>query len=303
MKVSLTDKVIAITGGARGIGRATAVALAGEGARVAIGDLDLGVAKAAASALDGEVLALELDVTDRGSFERFLGAVERALGPIDVLVNNAGIQHVGAFASEDDAATERQIAVNLIGVMLGTKLALALMLPRRRGRIVNLASAAGKVATPGGATYCATKHAVVGLTESVREEIAGSGVEVTAVLPAIIDTEMAGGIAKARGVRAVPPETVGRAIARAIIRGRPIVYVPAYTGAINALLTALPRRPRTALRRLMRIDEILTQADPFARAAYEARAAASAPGRIEDRQSDALRGHEVKTTRTRERNG
>jgi len=276
---NLGGKVVAITGGARGIGRATAAALARAGARVAIGDVDLAAARAAARELGEDVLALELDVTERTSFERFLDAIEETLGPLDVLVNNAGIQHVGRFADEEDAATERQLAVNLGGVMTGTKLALERMLPRRRGRIVNLASAAGKVATPGGATYCATKHAVVGLTESVREEIAGTGVEMTAVLPAIIDTEMAGGIAKARGVRAVPAETAGTAIARGIARGKPIVYVPGYTGAINTLMMILPLRARAALRRLMRVDEVLAKADLKARAAYEARAAASAPGR------------------------
>jgi len=276
---NLGGKVVAITGGARGIGRATAAALARAGARVAIGDVDLAAARAAARELGEDVLALELDVTERTSFERFLDTIEETLGPLDVLVNNAGIQHVGRFADEEDAATERQLAVNLGGVMTGTKLALERMLPRRRGRIVNLASAAGKVATPGGATYCATKHAVVGLTESVREEIAGTGVEMTAVLPAIIDTEMAGGIAKARGVRAVPAETAGTAIARGIARGKPIVYVPGYTGAINTLMMILPLRARAALRRLMRVDEVLAKADLKARAAYEARAAASAPGR------------------------
>jgi NAD(P)-dependent dehydrogenase (short-subunit alcohol dehydrogenase family) len=169
--VDLHDQVVAITGGARGIGLATATSLARRGARVAIGDLDASGAQAAAQRTGGGALGLALDVTQRESFELFLDEVEGRLGTIDVLVNNAGIQHVGLFADERDASTAAQFAVNIGGVVLGTKLALARMLPRGHGHIVNLASVAGKVASPGGATYSATKHAVVGLSESLRAEL------------------------------------------------------------------------------------------------------------------------------------
>jgi short-subunit dehydrogenase len=105
------------------------------------------------------------------------------------MVNNAGIQHVGLFADETDASTDIQIAVNLSGVLSGTKLALARMRRRGRGHIVNVASIGGKIASPGGATYSATKHAVVGLSESLRGELRGSGIAVSIVMPAIIATE------------------------------------------------------------------------------------------------------------------
>ena len=271
-KVDLRNTVVAITGGGRGIGLATATVLAQRGARVAIGDLDGDAARAAARQLGNDAVGLALDVTQHSSFVSFLDNVERELGPLDILINNAGIQHVGPFAEEDAAATAAQIAVNLGGVLTGTKLALARMRPRGRGHIVNVASVAGKVASPGGSTYAATKHGVVGLSESLRVELRGSGIAVTMVLPAIIATEMADGLTPARGVRPVPPQAVGDAIARAVARGRGVdVYVPGYTGAINTALTLMPRRLRDAILRAMRADDVLMKIDRGARTGYESR--------------------------------
>ena len=271
-KVDLRNTVVAITGGARGIGLAAATALAQRGARVAIGDLDAEAARAAARQLGNDALGLALDVTQHSSFVSFLDDIERELGPLDVLINNAGIQHVGLFADEAAAATAAQIAVNLGGVLTGTKLALARMRPRGRGHIVNVASVAGKVASPGGSTYAATKHGVVGLSESLRVELRGSGIAVTIVLPAIIATEMTDGLTPARGVRPVPPQAVGEAIARAVAQGRGVdVYVPGYTGAINTALTVMPRRLRDAILRAMRADDVLMKIDRSARTGYESR--------------------------------
>src|ERR671918_3164736 len=156
---SLNGRVVAITGGARGIGKATAKALVAEGAKVAIGDLDTELAEQTASELGGDSIGLELDVTKRESFADFLAQVEERLGPLDVLVNNAGIMPLGAFVEEDDATAHRLVDINLHGVIFGTKLAIPGMVRRGSGHIVNLASQAGKGGFPGGATYCATKHA------------------------------------------------------------------------------------------------------------------------------------------------
>ena len=268
----LRGKVVAITGGARGIGLATANAFAQRGALVAIGDLDAAGAPAAAERIGRGATGVALDVTDRPSFESFLSEVQHRLGPLDVMVNNAGIQHVGLFADETDASTDIQIAVNLGGVLTGTKLALARMRPRGRGHVVNVASIGGKMASPGGATYSATKHAVVGLGESLRGELRGSGIAVSIVMPAIIATEMADGLGSARGVRPVEPTVVGEAIVRAVRRGRGAdVYVPGYTGAINTAMSVMPRSWRDAIHHLLRADTVLTDIDQSARAGYNMR--------------------------------
>src|SRR5438046_1860036 len=149
----LSGRVVAITGGARGIGLATARALRAAGARVAIGDIDRDGAITAADGLGPGVLAAGLDVTDRESFADFLALVERELGPLDVLVNNAGIMPIGPMVDESDDVARRVFEVNVLGCLTGMKLALPGMLRRGRGHIVNVASAAGKSPVPGGASY------------------------------------------------------------------------------------------------------------------------------------------------------
>jgi NAD(P)-dependent dehydrogenase (short-subunit alcohol dehydrogenase family) len=126
---SLAGKVVAITGGGRGIGRATAAALIAEGARVAIGDIESELAARTAAELGAGTLGLALDVTDSESFGAFLDTIERELGPLDVLVNNAGIMPLGPFAAETEATADRLVAVNLNGVLIGSKLALVRFLP------------------------------------------------------------------------------------------------------------------------------------------------------------------------------
>lgn len=277
----LGGKVVAITGGARGIGRATAAALVRKGAKVAIGDIDAPLAERTAAELGGGTVALALDVTDRGSFERFLDGVEERLGPLDVLVNNAGIMHLGPFAGESDATAARQVDINLHGVILGSKLALARFLPRRSGHLVNIASTAGKAGVPGGATYSATKHAVVGLTEAIRGEVRGTGIETSVVMPVPVNTELAAGLTRGRGLTAtVEPEQVADAIVDALERPRHDVYVPKGISIAIRLGALLPRRVGEAIGRAAKTDKILAGADPAARAAYERRAA-NEPDRVE----------------------
>ena len=175
-------KVVAVTGGARGIGLAIATALQKSGAKVAIGDVDETAVTASGARLGLDVYRV-LDVTDYRSFDDFLDAVERQLGHIDVLVNNAGIISVCRAIDEADEVTRRLLAVNVYGVMLGTKLAAKRMVTRGRGHIINIASAGGVTPVPGIASYTATKHAVVGFTDAIRLENRGSGVEFPVVLP------------------------------------------------------------------------------------------------------------------------
>src|SRR3954447_4198844 len=202
----LTGQVAAITGAARGIGRATAQAFLREGMRVAIGDLDLATAQKTAAELGHGTIALPLNVTERDSVKSFLDEVEAQLGPVDVLVNNAGIMQVGHRVwEEDDATTLRMIDINVNGVMYGVKEIVPRMLARGRGHVDNIASTAGKGGFPGGATYCGTKHYVVGLSEAVRGELRGTKIEVSCVMPGIVNTELAQGLHQARGVKNIEP--------------------------------------------------------------------------------------------------
>jgi len=205
---SLTGQVVAITGGARGIGRATAAALIAQGAQIAIGDIDASLAERTAQELGAGTVGLPLDVTNRASFEAFLDEVESRVGPLDVLINNAGIMPIGPFTEESDATAVRMVGINLHGVIFGSKLALKRFQSRGRGHLVNIASAAGKTGFPGGATYCATKHAVVGLSESIRQEVRGTDIGVSVVMPVVVHTELGSGLPEARGFKPVEPEDV-----------------------------------------------------------------------------------------------
>lgn len=283
----LAGQTAAITGGARGIGRATAAVLAGQGMRVAIGDLDLEAARQAASEIGGggggagagAAVALPLDVTDRTSFAAFLDGAEQQLGPVDVLINNAGIMHVGRFVDEDDLTAQRMIDINLGGVLLGTKLALQRMVPRNRGHIVNVSSQAGKYGAPGGATYSATKHAVIGLTEAVRGELRlmKADIDVSYVMPFVVNTELGSGLGEARGMRSLQPADVAAAILDALQRGIVDVWVPKSARVTQTIGMLLPRRVSETVARAMKADTVLAGADASIRRGYEVRAAASEP--------------------------
>jgi NAD(P)-dependent dehydrogenase (short-subunit alcohol dehydrogenase family) len=278
---SLNGKVVAITGGARGIGKATATALVRKGCRVAIGDLELELAEQAATGLGGGTIALPLDVTDRGSFAKFLDETERQLGPVDVVVNNAGIMPVTALVDEPDASIKRQLDINIYGVIVGTQLAIERMRPRGGGHIVNIASQAGKTALPGIATYSGTKHAVVGISEAVRAELRGSGVEVHNVMPTLVNTELTAGLGQ-KLIKAVDADDVAGEIVDALEVGRFDVYVPRENAILTRFAAVMPRRINEAVARLMKADKLMFEVDHSARRAYEERAAASEPGIADD---------------------
>jgi NAD(P)-dependent dehydrogenase (short-subunit alcohol dehydrogenase family) len=266
-----TNPVVAITGGARGIGLATAQALRAQGARVAIGDIDGDEAIRAAQAIDSNVLAARLDVTDSPSFRDFLALVERELGPLDVLINNAGIMHIGPMLEEPDAFARRIVEINVLGVMSGMKLALPGMIARGHGQIINVASVAGKAPVPGGASYAASKAAVVSLTETARVEFRGTGIEFTCVMPSFTATELIAGTKGTRFVPTVKPEDVGAATAAAVSQPKPDVFVPPSVGAIVKMQPLLGRKIRDAINRALRADRTFLDFDHAARAAYEAR--------------------------------
>jgi short-subunit dehydrogenase len=255
--MSVAGKVIAITGGARGIGLAIATALHGLGAKVAIGDIDEVAVKESGDRL-GLGVCLGLDVTERQSFTDFLDAVENRLGPVDVLVNNAGLIAVGSAVDEADAVTQRLLDVNIFGVMLGTKLAAQRMLPRSRGHIINIASVGSVLPTEGIATYCATKHAVLGYTDTVRMENRGSGVHFSAIMPTLTNTEMVAGIGHARGFKNAEPEDVARAVVGVIAQPKPRVVVPRSMGITVGAQRLLPQRLAEAIGRTLGIGRVFT---------------------------------------------
>jgi NAD(P)-dependent dehydrogenase (short-subunit alcohol dehydrogenase family) len=280
---SLSGQVVAITGGARGIGRATAAALIRQGAKVAIGDIDAALAVRAAQELGADTIGLPLDVTDRTSFDGFLQQVESRLGPLDVLINNAGIMPIGPFVEETDATAKRMVDINLHGVIYGSKLALRRFQARGRGHLVNIASIAGKGGAVHGAVYSATKHAVVGLSESLRQELHGSGIDVSVVMPVGVNTELYSGLQQMRGFKTPEPEHVAAAIVEALQTGRFDVYVPKSIGVTVRLTNLLPRRTAEAFARMIGADQVLTAPNHTVRAAYEARMVESiAPAAAEE---------------------
>lgn len=262
---------VAISGGARGIGRATAEACLRAGMSVAIGDVDGTACAAVAAELGDRAVGLPLDVRDADAFASFLAEAEKRLGGLDALVNNAGIAPVGLFVDEDPAVTQRLLDVNIGGVLTGTRLALQRFLPRGHGHIVNMASSAGQIATAGGASYAATKHAVVGFTRAIRAESRGSGVRTTIVMPGLIRTDMISGFQKARGTRIVGPEAVADAIVDALRTGREEVFVPRELGPVARLIAGTPPRVADRLKGVLNADAVMTRADMSAREAYRRR--------------------------------
>ncbi|WP_084054478.1 SDR family oxidoreductase [Mycobacterium avium] len=270
--LKVRGKVVVITGAARGIGLATATALHKLGAKVAIGDIDEVRVKESGAALDLDVYG-KLDVTDPHSFSDFLDEVERQLGPIDVLVNNAGIMPLGRVVDESDAVTRRILDINVYGVILGSKLALARMIPRGRGHIINVASLAGETYLAGAATYCASKHAVVGFTDAARIEYRRSGVKFSVVKPTFVNTELIAGTSGVKGVRNAEPSDIADAIVKLVAHPRPRVRVTRTAGAIIASQKFMPRALSEGLNRLLGGEHVFTDAvDVEKRQAYEARA-------------------------------
>lgn len=262
-------KIVAITGGARGIGEATARQMAAAGARIAIGDLDPEAAGSTAATLGDGHLGTGLDVTDGDSFEQFIDQVENELGPIDILINNAGVMLLGPLEELSEEAITTMLEINLNGVITGSRLALKRMKPRNRGLIINVASQAGKIGLVGGSIYCATKFGVVGLTESMRRELHGTGVGVSCVMPSPVNTRMGRGLPNAVGIPTLTAEEVATAIVRGAIRHQPEVWVPQRSRAIYRLGVILPISLLDRMGRLLRLDRVLTKADPVSRAEYE----------------------------------
>lgn len=232
-----------ITGASSGIGEALSVACAGEDHRLALSarreaELERVRQRCLQQGLaDADVLVLPLDITDHAAMP---GAVEQVLsrfGQIDLLVNNAGISQRSLFADTDLEVYRRLFEVDVFGQIALTRAVLPVMLQQRSGRIAVTASIAGKIGVPWRTGYCAAKHALMGFFDSLRAELAGSGVEVSTILPGFVKTNIAAAALTGDGIpfgrtdrniqNGMDPEDCARVILKALKRGKPEIVVSA----------------------------------------------------------------------------
>jgi NAD(P)-dependent dehydrogenase (short-subunit alcohol dehydrogenase family) len=192
-KPSFKDKVVIVTGGASGIGRAVCAELGLKGAALTVADIDVAGAEKTASAIvdaGGSARALRVDVTNADEVQKLVTETAEEHGRLDYIFNNAGIAIIGEVRDMNLENWRKIVDINLWGVIYGTMAAYPLMIEQGFGHIVNIASAAGLVGIPMFASYCTTKHAVVGLSTALRHEAAGLGVNVSVVCPGFIRTEL-----------------------------------------------------------------------------------------------------------------
>jgi len=269
------DRIVLITGAARGIGAACADAFARAGARVAVCDIDIAGADATARQLQqagGTARPWRLDVRDRSDWERVLAKITSTWGPVDVLIGNAGIMPVGPVLEIPEAVDRRQVEVNLNGIIHGVHTVLPTMLERHSGHIVNIASLAGRIPTPYGAVYAATKFGVVGFTEALRHELLETGIEITLVMPGFVETELISGLGRPAWPAPSTPAEVASAILRGVDRKTRHVYLPWYGGLLSLLPWILPHWLSVWLAGLTGVRKLLKPVDTGARAAYRLRA-------------------------------
>jgi 3-hydroxybutyrate dehydrogenase len=211
--MKLENRIALITGGGRGIGRAIALAFARDGARVVLAARTAQQVEETAAEIGSEGIALPVvcDVSDVASVQLMFArvSVKFGRGP-DILVNNAGIAESAPLAKTDDDLWQRHLAINLSGTFYCTRAAVPAMLERGWGRVINVASIAGKTGAPYIAAYSASKHGVLGLTRSIALEVAGKGITVNAICPGYVDTDMT-----ARGIENVTAKT-GRSADQAL---------------------------------------------------------------------------------------
>jgi NAD(P)-dependent dehydrogenase (short-subunit alcohol dehydrogenase family) len=261
-----SGQVVVITGGARGLGRGLAEALARAGAKVVVGDIGLGAAEAFCAGLSGEGLtanAVHLDVTDPASVDRLVTEAVARHGCIDIMINNAGIAAGGEFEHVPVETMRRVIDINLLGAAYGTLSAYRQMLRQGGGHIVNVASMLALFPNPLSAAYVAAKHGLAGLTRSVMAEGAAHGIHFTTVCPGYIATSLfeagafAGSMKKDHIVERIPfrfidVETAVQRTLAAVAGRKPIAVFPFYARALWWIERLSPRLMDAALRAMLR---------------------------------------------------
>src|SRR5215204_5607326 len=198
----LTGKTALITGGGRGIGRSIALAFAREGARIAVAARTAEQVERVASEIGNGAIALVCDVADTESVARMFSEMRERFGDADILVNNAGVAESATVVNTTDELWHKHLSINLSGTFYCTRAALPAMLQHGWGRVINIASIAGKTGAPYIAAYSASKHGVMGLTRSLAVEVGASGVTVNAICPGYVDTEMV-----SRGIERITTRT------------------------------------------------------------------------------------------------
>ena len=200
--MSLNGKTALITGGGRGIGRAIALAFAHHGARIAVAARTAEQVEQVASEIGNDAIALVCDVSDSESVARMFSDMRERLGDADILVNNAGIAESATAVNTTDELWNRHLSINLSGTFYCTRAALPAMLKKGWGRVINIASIAGKTGAPYVVAYTASKHGVIGLTRTIALEVATKGVTVNAICPGYVDTDMV-----SRGIEQITKKT------------------------------------------------------------------------------------------------
>ena len=252
--MELRGAVAVVTGASAGIGRATAWALAAEGAEVVLAARRMERLRELAKAIEkqgGTALPVQCDIGELSSIEALVAAVEKAHGRVDVLVNNAGLSGGGRF---DAVAVDKIIEttrVNYLGVVLCTKLFLPMMLEQGSGHIVNVASLAGRYATPGASVYTATKHAVVAFSEALYYELKPKGIVVTSVNPGFVETEQWPHDDKPSWT-VMQPDRISRAIVDVVRSGKgPEVNIPGWLAPWQAIRVLAPPLYRLGIQKMM----------------------------------------------------
>ncbi|GAB17237.1 putative oxidoreductase [Gordonia effusa NBRC 100432] len=265
--------VALVTGGARGIGFSIAERLVKKGATVIIADLDEEAAAKAALSLGKGTCGRQLDVGDAAAYEALVDEIESHVGPLDIVVNNAGIMPVGPLLNESLGVAAATMRVNFWAHYHSYRIVAPRMVTRGRGHFINVTSAAGAIHSPGLATYVASKHAATGFARSAREELVGTGVTISAVLPTAVRTELVDGIPFKwwERVGIIPPGLVARRAVGTLKRRPALAGAPFGTVVGLRLYPLVPESLWLFGRKLTGADRTLEPYDTAARDKYDSR--------------------------------